>query len=409
MIEPVGREDGRHCVGTQTSALGDLAARMQSAGSDNGLRRMTVHFITAGLLIGSLVLAGCGPAVQSVHKPADEMQASTAALPSARTTESDVVVHANVASLERVANQVVSGLRSNRDGEVYPDAVAGTNPDDLVVAVALLDGRAFSVGNSETRFPLMSVSKPFTYALAVEQRGADFLLERIGDNATGLPYNSVAAGAVRKTSEQNPMVNAGAIATHSYIQGADPAEKSRAVLELYSRMANEALSTEKAWRTEPSALTYTLAYQMKAADRLEGDVDDTVQRYLEANVVAVDAAQLAQMGATLASGGIQPATGERVLAPGTVRTVLSAMVVAGMYEASGRWWTEVGLPAKSGVSGAILAVVPGWGAIVAYSPRLDAAGNSVRGALAIEQLAERWRLHSMDRLVDDYRDPDGRW
>jgi len=331
----------------------------------------------------------------------------TPAEPTSKDCQALIAMH--FVRLRRDAEAVVAAEADNREGEIYASAVKGTDPDHLALAVALVDGRVFSVGDADVRFPLMSVSKPFTYALAVEQRGADFLLERIGDNATGLPYNSVAAGAVRKTSEQNPMVNAGAIATHSYIQGADPAEKSRAVLELYSRMANEALSTEKAWRTEPSALTYTLAYQMKAADRLEGDVDDTVQRYLEANVVAVDAAQLAQMGATLASGGIQPATGERVLAPGTVRTVLSAMVVAGMYEASGRWWTEVGLPAKSGVSGAILAVVPGWGAIVAYSPRLDAAGNSVRGALAIEQLAERWRLHSMDRLVDDYRDPDGRW
>jgi glutaminase len=120
---------------------------------------------------------------------------------------------------------------------------------------------------------------------------------------------------------------------------------------------------------------------------------------LEACIVGVRVEDLANMGATLASGGLQPATGGRILSPETVRTVLSAMVIAGMYEDSGRWWTRIGLPAKSGVSGAILAVAPGWGAIVAYSPRLDTAGNSVRASLAIQELVDRWSLHSVDRLL----------
>ncbi len=116
--------------------------------------------------------------------------------------------------------------------------------------------------------------------------------------------------------------------------------------------------------------------------------------------MAVRVDDLAQMGVTLASGGVQPITGERILKRATARTVLSAMIVAGMYEDSGLWWTRVGLPAKSGVSGNILAVVPGWGAIVAYSPRLDAAGNSIRGTIAIQELVDRWQLHSIDRLFE---------
>ena len=142
---------------------------------------------------------------------------------------------------------------------------------------------------------------------------------------------------------------------------------------------------------------------IKTAGRLEGDVDDVTNRYLEACIVSVSVDELAQMGATLANGGVQPVSGRRVLSAATTRTVLSAMVIAGMYEDSGRWWTQVGLPAKSGVSGNILAVVPGWGAIVAYSPRLDAAGNSVRGAIAIRQLVDRWGLHSIDRLLSRAR------
>jgi len=304
-----------------------------------------------------------------------------------------------VESLQRDVDAVMKGLHSNKDGKVYAAAVEGVDPDDLAIAVALVDGRRFVAGDADVRFPLMSVSKPFTYALALEQRGVDYMLKTIGVSATGLPYNSVTAGAVRRTSEQNPMVNAGAISTHSHILGTDSSAKIQAVVDLYSRMANRPLAIEEAWRATPRALTYTLAYQMQAVDRLEGDVKDVARRYLESNIVAVRAGELAQMGATLANGGVQPLTGERILARETVRTVLSAMVIAGMYEDSGNWWTRVGIPAKSGVSGAVVAVVPGWGAIVAYSPRLDAAGNSVRASLAIEQLTQRWRLHSVDRLL----------
>ena len=307
--------------------------------------------------------------------------------------------------LQRDATAVADALAGNEEGKVYSAAVEGTDPDHLALAVALVDGRIFSVGDAEVHFPLMSVSKPFTYALALEQKGIDFMIERIGVSATGFPYNAVAAGAVRRTSEQNPLVNAGAIATHGYIEGETPDDKIRAVISLYSRMANRTLSIEETWRVAPRALTYTLAYQMKASERLEGDVEDIAERYLESNIVAVTVEDLARMGATLATGGIQPQTGERILQAGTVRTVLSVMVVAGMYEGSGLWWTRVGLPAKSGVSGAILAVMPGWGAIAAYSPRLDDSGNSVRAALAIRELAGRWDLHAIDRLIN--RQPDG--
>ncbi len=351
-------------------------------------------------ILQALVLAGCAgvPDADSVRH-GQIADASTTSCE--RVASADPVNDVDVVSLRREVEGVVADLQSNREGEVYAAAVEGTNPDDLAVAVALVDGRRFSVGEAEARFPLMSVSKPFTYALAIEQRGEDFMLDRIGVSATGLPYNAVAAGAVRRTSEQNPMVNAGAIATHSYIQGASPGEKIGAVVELYSRMANRTLAPEEAWRATPRSLTYTLAYQMKAADRFEGDVDDATQRYLESNIVAVRAEDLAQIGATFAAGGVQPITGERILKQETVRTVLSAMVIAGMYEDSGLWWTRVGVPAKSGVSGAILAIVPGWGAIVAYSPRLDPAGNSVRGAIVIQRLVDRWQLHSIDRLLAD--------
>jgi len=350
------------------------------------------------LLALALLITGCAGTVPAPDATMPDTGANTATLTTGRDVGPVQIDDGHAIRLEDI-EAVMAEVLSNRDGEVYSAAVDGTNPDDLAVAVALVDGRMFVVGNAAARFPLMSVSKPFTYALAVEQRGADFMHDKIGVSATGFPYNSVAAGAVRRTSEQNPMVNAGAIATHSYIKGLNPADKTRAVVDFYSTLANSSLSINEAWRAVPRAVTYTLAYQMKAVERLQGDVEDVVKRYLGSNIVAVNVGELAQMGATLANRGIQPVSRQRVVQQETVIRVLSAMVVAGMYEDSGNWWTRVGMPAKSGVSGAILAVAPGWGSIVVYSPRLDSAGNSVRGSLAIEELSRRWNLHSIERLI----------
>jgi glutaminase len=350
----------------------------------------------AFLLVLSLHLGGCastpGSSQEGTAAPENPAAAVEPVVPRPGPVDSE--------TLQRDVDQVMATLESNRDGKLYAGAVDGVNPDDLAIAVVLIDGTTLARGNAEVEFPLMSVSKPFTYALALQQRGIDYMVDKIGVSATGLPYNSVTAGAVRRTSEQNPMVNAGAIATHSHIQGKNSAAKIGAVVELYSQMANRPLAINESWRAIPRALTYTLAYQMQAADRLDGDVKDVANRYLESNIVAVRAADLAQMGATLANDGIQPVTRQRLLAHEKVRTVLSAMVIAGMYEDSGAWWTRVGVPAKSGVSGAVVAIVPGWGAIVAYSPRLDAAGNSVRASLAIEELVDRWQLHSIGRLLE---------
>lgn len=360
---------------------------------------MNSRLAVIGVLVGTVMLGGCSALVRAPAGDGHGRQTAVSTFPAAQAEASCERPQTDLAELQQDVAAVLDRLGSNQEGEPYADAAAGTDPDDLAIAIVLVDGRMLGAGATAARFPLMSVSKPFTYALAIEQRGAHYMLERIGVSATGLPYNALAAGAIRRTSEQNPMVNAGAIATHSYLEGADAPAKLRAVVDLYSRMANRPLAIEAAWRASPHALTYALAYQMQSVERLTGDVEDVVSRYLESNIVGVTVVDLAQMGATLANGGIQPVTGQRVLQPETVSIVLSAMVIAGMYEDSGSWWVRVGVPAKSGVSGAIMAVLPGWGSIVVYSPRLDAAGNSVRSAIAIEELVERRGLHSMERLL----------
>jgi glutaminase len=356
-------------------------------------RRLPASVTHIALFVCLVLLNGCA----TVFSPAGDgaLQTETIAAPLAPS--------AGLLDINRLQNSleaVRKTLESNHDGEVYSGAVEGTEPDDFAIVVTTIDGQTAATGDSEKLFPFMSVSKPFTYTLALEQHGLDIMISKVGVNATGMPYNSLAALVVRHHPQQNPMVNAGAITTHSLIEANSSKEKIDRLVKLYSQLANRPLTINEAWRTTPRALSYALSYQMQNAGLLEGEVEDVLQRYLMSNIVGVTTADLAQMGATLAKGGIQPQTGNRVLQAETVKAVLSAMVTAGMYEDSGRWWTEVGLPAKSGVSGAILAVVPGWGAISAYSPRLDAAGNSVRAAAAIRELVRAWRLHSFDRLID---------
>ncbi len=354
------------------------------------MRRFNGLFVLALALISGC--AGHGMDAPAVLEPGD--------VPAAAATRNGLrPVPLASARLEADLADVHRRVRRDRSGRVYAGAVAGTRADDFAIAVALVDGRTFEVGPSTTRFPLMSVSKPFTYALVARQLGVQQAQARLGVDATGMPYNSMVPLVIRDDPLQNPLVNAGAIAAHGFVQGPSSAAKTEAILTLYSDLAGETLAVEQAWRVDPAPRTYALGYQMKQEELLEGEVDDVARRYLASNIIAVDTAALAQMGATLATGGLRPESGRRVLDADSVRAVLSVMVIAGMYEDSGQWWSRAGVPAKSGVSGAVLAVVPGWGAIAAYSPRLDDAGNSVRAAQAIEQLVERWKLHSIDRLI----------
>jgi glutaminase len=354
----------------------------------------TLHLLPAGLVALAL-LSGCAlNGVGSGLSAAADAPVSAGVATGPRTVPlSSGRIEADLAAVHRA-------VRRDRSGKVYAGAVPGTRADDFAIAVALVDGRSFTVGAADTRFPLMSVSKPFTFALVAQQLGVDEAQAQLGMNATGMPYNSMVPLVVRDDPVQNPLVNTGAIAAHGFVEGPTSAAKTAAVVDLYSALAGERLAVQDAWRVDPAPRTYALGYQMKHEGLLVGDVDDVARRYLAANIIAVDAAGLAQMGATLANAGARPDSGRRVLDADTVRAVLSVMVIAGMYEDSGQWWSRAGVPAKSGVSGAVLAVVPGWGAIAAYSPRLDEAGNSVRAQRAITDLVGRWRLHTFDRLME---------
>ena len=265
------------------------------------------------------------------------------------------------------------------------------------IAIVTVDGRIFRVGDAGHPFPVESVSKIFTLADVLHQQGAEAVEHKVGVNATGLPFNS--ALAVELNNDKlggsppagNPLVNAGAMATVSLVAGKTPDAKWKSILETASAFAGHPLHlNEDVYRSEMASNQHNqaLAMLLQSYDHLYADVSETVDLYTRECSYDVDAVDLATMGATLANGGTNPRTHLAVVDPRTSAQVLAVMATAGLYNTSGEWLFKVGLPGKSGVGGGIVAVVPGKFAIGVYSSRLDDAGNSVRGQLAIQSIAE---------------------
>ncbi len=277
----------------------------------------------------------------------------------------------------------------------YIPELAKVDPKLFAVVVMTTDGKIYSVGNANAVFPLESVSKPFTYALALIQNGTAAVSKKINLNATGHPFNSIEAVSESLNHTQNPLVNAGAIIITSMLKGNDNADRWQNVLDFFGELSDSKPYLGQAvYHSEMATNQHNQAIAMllNSFGALE-EPFDAVDRYTKACSVMVDAKQLAVMGATLANNGVNPLSKKEVVPPDYVRDVLSQMVTSGLYENSGVWWTTVGIPAKSGVSGVILAVVPGKMAIVVYSPLVDKAGNSVRAQQVIQDLANQWHLH----------------
>jgi glutaminase len=289
-------------------------------------------------------------------------------------------------------------FRHERAGQVadYIPALAEADPAAFGICLANTRGETYALGDAEQAFSIQSVSKPFAFALVCEALGADEAAHRLGVDATGLPFNSIMAVELRADRTTNPMVNSGAIATTSLVPGADAQERWRNVREGLSRFAGRVLGfDERVYRSEAATNQRNagLAHLLRGYGRMFCDPDEATDVYTRQCSLLVTARDLAVMGATLASGGVNPMTGEQVVSADTCRRVLAVMATAGLYERSGSWLYDVGLPGKSGVSGGIVTVSPGKGAVATWSPPLDAAGNSVRGQLVTRFLSERLGLN----------------
>src|SRR5271155_1129111 len=257
------------------------------------------------------------------------------------------------------------------------------------IALASVDGALYEAGDTRLPFTIQSISKPLTFAMALESKG-EMVRERVGVEPTGEAFNAI------DLEPLNPLVNAGAILTRALLGiDADPSP-----LQGYGAFAGRELSIDDRVRKSESTTAdrnRAIAHLLRGAGRIDGDPDEIVESYIAQCSVLVDCRDLAVIAATLAAGGRNPLTDRRVASPDTVRDVLSVMATAGMYDAAGDWLYDVGLPAKSGVSGGVIAVLPGRLGIGVFSPPLDDQGNSVRGVRVCQELSRRWDLHLFNR------------
>ena len=294
-----------------------------------------------------------------------------------------------VAELVRRAHAAFAQVDEGRPSDVYP-ALATADPSLFGVAVANTRGDVLGVGDAEIAFPIMSVAKPFVFALVCDAIGANEARQRVGVNATGLPYNSLEAVEQSDDGRTNPMVNAGAIATTSLVPGGTLEERWRLVVDYLSRFAGRALALDDGVlrsASETNFVNRSLANLLQSRGRLAIGGDEAVELYTRQSSLSVTARDLAVMGATLADGGVNPVSRQRVVSEETCRHVLAVMTTAGLYEASGDWLYDVGLPGKSGIGGGIVTIAPGKGGLGTFSPPLDEAGNSVRGVRASQFLS----------------------
>ncbi|MFC8177538.1 glutaminase [Rhodococcus sp. NPDC057297] len=312
--------------------------------------------------------------------------------------------------------EVLDSLSSTTDGEVadYIPDLAHANPDVFGIAVTTVDGRTHSVGDDETEFSIQSISKPFAYAAALTDRGFDAVLDTVGVEPSGEAFNELSLeGDTRRP--KNPMINAGAIATHSLL-GSSVDERTSRALSFFSTLAGRQLSVdESVCRSELDTADRNLAiaHMLRNYGILPDEAHAVVEGYTTQCSINVTVRDLSLMGATLASGGVHPTTGEQVVSRAVARQTLSVMAGAGMYDAAGHWLTSVGIPAKSGVAGGLLGSLPGQVGIGVLSPRLDSHGNSVRGVKVFERLSDDMGMHLMDvepygsSVLRSIRDEDG--
>jgi glutaminase len=302
------------------------------------------------------------------------------------------------AQVEAVVREAYDKFKNDNSGKNadYIPYLAQVDSKLFGVAVVTTDNQVFTLGDIKYSFSIQSISKVYSLALAMEELGAEKVFEKVGSEPTGRAFNSVFAVADMPTHTGNPLVNAGAIATVSLISGKTADEKWNKILNFYSRAAGEKLTLiDEVYKSEAATNAGNKALSMLLAkyERIYSDPFESVDVYTKQCSVGVNVAQLAQMGATLANNGKNPATGEQVIKADDVPYILSTMTMAGLYDGSGGWAWHVGLPAKSGVGGGIVAIVPGKGAIAVFAPPLDEAGNSVKAQKVIEYVATKLDLN----------------
>jgi glutaminase len=287
----------------------------------------------------------------------------------------------------------------DREGKVadYIPELSKANPDWFGICLATIDGHIYEVGDSRQLFTIQSISKPFVYGIALEDNGRDAVLAKVGVEPTGDAFNSISLDPVTG-QPANPMINAGAIATTSLVEGATTQKKMARILEAFSRyIGHDPGLDEAVYRSEAETghRNRAISHLLRNFNIIPSDPEVGLDAYFRQCSINVNCRDLAMMAATLANNGLNPVTGKRAIPGEYVGNVLGVMTSCGMYDFAGAWIYRVGLPAKSGVGGGIVAVLPGQLGIGIFSPPLDALGNSVRGIKVCEDLSRDLHLHML--------------
>ncbi len=296
--------------------------------------------------------------------------------------------------IKAALDEAYTKFKDVKDGKNadYIKELANVDPNIFGIALVTADGQVFTQGDIESKVSIQSVSKVFTLAKVIEEQGRQAIQDKIGIDATGEVFNSIVAVERMRGKEINPLVNPGAIASTSLISGADSAAKWKNIIQVQSDFAGRQLSLNMPVYISEAGdnlRNQAIAHLLLAYGRMYFDPVQTTDIYTKQCALNVSAKDLATMAATLANGGVNPVTKKKVVSPETVMYTLPVMATAGLYDDSGIWYYNSGLPAKSGVGGGLLAVCPGKFGIAVVSPPLDAAGNSVKAQLVIKYVVER--------------------
>jgi glutaminase len=299
--------------------------------------------------------------------------------------------------LQRYLTALHAKLQSLDHGSVatYIPELAKVEPDLFGICIVTIDGYAYAAGDSDVAFTMQSVSKPAVYAAALADRGRDAVVRKVGVEPSGEAFNSISLHP-QTGAPLNPMINAGAIATTSLVAGASPTEQWTRIIDVVSTLCGRRVTLDQAVygsESESGFRNRAIAWMLKNFGVIEGDPMAVLENYFRQCSILVTCRDLAFMAATLANGGAHPRSGKRAVPGEDVQSVLSIMATCGMYDYAGSWLYDVGLPAKSGVSGGLIAVMPGRFGLSVYSPRLDAKGNSARGIAVCREISRQFGLH----------------
>ncbi|MGO1948557.1 MAG: glutaminase [Mycobacteriaceae bacterium] len=302
-------------------------------------------------------------------------------------------------------NEILDQLRDRDSGEVadYIPELASADPTPLAAALCTTQGRIYSAGDDGREFTIQSISKPFAYAVALQECGVGKVLGTVGMEPSGEAFNELSLDG-ETHQPVNPMINAGAITVNQLINGEDSGVDDRVdvIVDYFSRLAGRELRVDESVtgsELDTADRNLALAHMLRSYGIISDSATDAVTSYTRQCSVLVTVKDLAVMGATLALGGVQPVTGERILEPLVCRQVQAVMASAGMYDGAGKWMASVGIPAKSGVAGGLMGTLPGQLGLATFSPRLDASGNSVRGAKIFRKLSDDMGLHLMSSVT----------